>query len=381
MSGLVIRKFEPVTQQPEPKSQVVWGISGFPTETPPEKVLLGNGWIRRGDCATFISTAGAGKSVGITQAAIAWGLGLPYFGIEPSRPLRVLLFSGEDDEVTLGQCREGFIDHAEALTGRCVTPGEIDTLDAMLRVDFSREHVGDRFHAHLAGLLTEHPADLVLVNPLLSYVGGDIVKEASPWLRSGLLPLLQRHDCAAIVAHHTNRMARDSWDNTDDVYSGIGGGEIANIPRSVLTLRPTKDEGLFVLRVGKRTTTGWRDSDGNFTASFYLRRSNDPSRPAWLPVPHAEAEEIIGSARGSTGRPKKCTTEDVFAVLGKGAASRAGLIEELRRRTGCGETAAKDAINDARPDLHEWTVPNPQGGRAIVWFCLPEHAGNFNGRK
>lgn len=367
--SLPIERFEPPADP-----YLVRGVSDFPTDTPPERVLLGNGWLRRSDCATFISSAGAGKSVGMTQAAIAWGLGLPYFGIHPAHPLRVLLFSGEDDDVTLGQCREGLLDHGEAVTGRRIERGELVALSDTLRVDFSREHVGDRFHGRLAKLLSEEPADLVLVNPLFTYVGGDIVKEASHWFRVGLLPILQEHDAAAIVASHTNRMAKDSWDNTDDIYSGIGGGEIANIPRSVLTLRPTKDDGLFVLKVGKRQTTGWKDGDGNFTPAYFLRRSSDPSRPAWLPVAHDEATELLDEA-GTGTKHRKCTPADALACLATGAMARPQLLESMKRRCGCGLSAAKTALAEARRNeaVHEWEEPNPNGGKAVLWFCLPEH--------
>lgn len=60
------------------RSLIVRGVNDYPTDIPPESVILGNGWLRKGDISTFISTAGAGKSVATTQAAMAWGIGLPY---------------------------------------------------------------------------------------------------------------------------------------------------------------------------------------------------------------------------------------------------------------------------------------------------------------
>ena len=59
------------------KSLLLRGVNHYPTEIPPETILLGNGWMRRADVVTFISTAGAGKSVAVTQAAMAWGLACP----------------------------------------------------------------------------------------------------------------------------------------------------------------------------------------------------------------------------------------------------------------------------------------------------------------
>jgi hypothetical protein len=360
------------TFEPKPDPHIVRGVVTFPTETPAEHVLLGNGWLRRGDAATLISSAGAGKSTGITQAAICWSLGLPYFGIAPARPLRVLLFSGEDDAVTIGQCREGLIDHAKEITGRNITRSELETLSAMLRTDFSREHVGKAFHQRLDALLTAEPADLVLINPLLSYIGGEIVSEVSEWFRVGLLPLLQKHEVGAIVASHTNRMARDSWENTDDVYSGIGGGEMANIPRAVLTLRPTKSEGLWVLRVGKRVTTGWTDTAGQFSTSYHVRRSGDPQRPAWLPVDEDEAAELLDGQEASKPR-HKADVGDVVEIVRTGAVALPVVLEKLQAK--CGLTTAKTTVKRAEELelVSSFNEPNPNGGKARKFLCLPEH--------
>lgn len=359
-------------------SSIVWGVNSFPTIVPPETVVLGNAWLRRADIAHIISTAGAGKSVAVIQAAMAWALGLPYFGIRPPRPLRILLFSGEDDRVTLGQCRAGFLEHSESITGQKLTAEDLEPLDSMLRTEFSREHVGDMFHTHLARLLTESPADLVIVNPLLSYVGGEIVACASGFLRTGLMPVLQKHDCAALLAHHTGKMAKDGWDNTDDTYSGIGGGEVANVPRTILVLRPTTANGLSVVKVCKRKTTGWRDAEGNFTTSYFVKQSSDPERPAWIPVAHSEALELIDGSKSAGGTAKnrrKATPGHVVEALQGGPMKRQDLIEWLKRKCQCSEKPAKEAIGGAEFDelVSSFTETNPNGGHPLKWLRLAEN--------
>ncbi len=366
----------------EGHSMIVRGVNGYPTETPPEHVVLGNGWIRRGDIATFISTAGSGKSVATIQAAMAWGLGLPYLGIRPPRPLRILLFSGEDDGVTIGQCREGFLEHSLAITGRQLSAADLEPLDRMLRVESCREHVGLRFHEHLAALLREEPADLVIINPLLSYIGGEIVAAASVWLRAGLMPILQEHGCASLIAHHTPKLAKDGWDNTDDTYSAIGGAELANIPRAILTLRPTTADGLSVLKVSKRQTTGWKDSKGSFTPCYFVRRTDNPERPAWLPVDSDEAADMIADSKpsGTAVRgAKKATPEAVVELLQSGAMHRIALIEAVKLKCHCTDKPAKDAITEAfdSGDIADFHKKNPIGGHALRWFCIPEHKNQW----
>jgi hypothetical protein len=360
------------------RSMIVHGVNSFPTVTPPETVILGNGWLRRGDIATLISTAGNGKSVAMIQASMAWGLGLPYFGIKPPHPLRILLFSGEDDGVTFGQCREGFLEHSEAITERHLTAQDLAPLDSMLRVEFCREHVGLSFHPHLAGLLREAPADLVNVNPLLSFIGGEIVACASQWLRAELMPILQKHDCACLIAHHTPKMAKDGWENTDDTYAAIGGAEIANVPRAILTLRPTSADGLCVVKVSKRQTTGWKDGNDAFATTYFVKRSGNPERPAWIPVGSDEAAELMAACgqSGSNGaNRKKVTTAHVVKELATGAMKRQALIETLMRKCRCSDRPARDAITEAEADelVSSFTEPNTNGGKPTKWLCLPEH--------
>jgi hypothetical protein len=375
---------EPETQPESNETQapqlIFRGVNHYPTITPPETVLLGNGWMRRGDVVTFISTAGAGKSVAVTQAAMAWGIGLPYLGIKPMRPLRIILFSGEDDGVTIGQCREGFLEHSEAITGRQLTEKDLVKLDDNLRTDFSREYVGLNFHPRLKSLLEEEPADLVIVNPLLSYLGGEVVGCVSEWIRAGLMPLLQEHDCGALIAHHTPKLAKDGWENTDDTYSGIGGAEVANIPRSILTLRPTSAKEISVVNVSKRQTTGWIGSDGKYSTQLFIQRTDNPERPAWLPMESGEAERLIESLRPvkeknkGYGAAKKLYPEDVVIIVEHKPVTQQDLIARLRAQYKCSERTARDEIKQAENQglLDAFDELNPKGGKAIKWLKLAE---------
>lgn len=366
-----------VPEIPKTRSMVIRGANSYPTTVSPETVVLGRSWGRHGDILMAVSGAGMGKSVIGSQAAFAFGIGLPYLGIRPPRPLRILYFSGEDDGVTLGQCREGFLEHSEEITGRQLSAEDLNSLDGMLRTEFSREHVGDGFHAHLDALLTEEPADLVIVNPLLSYVGGEIVAFGSAFLRVGLMPVLQRHQCAALIIHHTPKLSKDSWNTMDDTYSGIGGGEIANIPRAILTLKPTPAAGLFVVTVSKRQTIGWTDGDGKFATSYFAKRSSDPERPAWIPVPYDEAEDMIACNSSSPRASKrKVSIEDVVEIVRVGPQLRQAVLQLLRNWRGCSETTAKNALKEAQYARRVVATEerNPRGGNPIHWIGLPENS-------
>jgi hypothetical protein len=355
---------------------LVRGFDSFPTDPPAEDVLLGKDWLRRGDIVFFNSGAGEGKSVALGQAAMALGLGLPWMGIQPVRPLRILHFVGEDDRSTLGQIREGFLENSRALTGRQLTGDDLAPLHEMVRTDFSRQFIGKAFIDHVDKMLTEEAADLVLINPLLSFIGGEIVSEASEFLRGGLMPVMQAHRTASLIAHHTIKLSKDSWDHMDFTYSGIGGGEVANVPRSVLTLAPTKTKGLHALHVSKRKTTGWKDDDGRYTDRYYIKRTENSSRPAWLPVSHEEAEAMIGEARDarSSAKSRKVGPMHVVEAVTTGDMQRKALLEQLCREHRCGERTAQAAYNEAKQLGWVETYPekNPRGGKDISWVCLPE---------
>lgn len=360
-------------EHPRADHTLVRGFMSFPTNPPAEDVLAGIAWLRICDIHFLNSSAGAGKSVAMIQGTIAWGLGLPWLGIAPTRPLRILHFVGEDDESTLGQCREGFLQHAQATVGRTVEPAELQKLDAMVRTDFSRQYTGNGFLVRLEEMLTEEPADVVFINPLLSFIGGEIVANASMFLRDGIMPIMQKHRTACIIAHHTCKLSKASWDDMDFTYSGIGGGEVANVPRSILTLAPTKVKGLNILHVSKRPTTGWTDDDGRFTDHIYLRRTDNPARPAWLPVSHEEAESSRDGEKTAKAGGRKVCVQDIVEAVKEAPMDRPRLLAKLQSEKHCSIKPAQEALRDARAlgVVCTFEQANPRGGKAILWVSKP----------
>jgi hypothetical protein len=349
---------------------LVSGVNSFPTDPPPETILVGDGAIRIGDIAMLNSGAGMGKSVSMGQMAMAWSLGLPYFGIKPSRPLRILHYVGEDDDSTMGQIREGFLMHSEEITGELLTGQDLEPLDNMLATQFDRGAIGEFFLAELKNEIESFAPDMVFINPLLSYIGGDPVQMATPFLRGGVMPVLAANKCAALIAHHTCKLHKDSWQTMDPTYSGIGGSEMANIPRIVLTIMPA-GEGVIRLQAGKRTTVGWKDEQGKYRDHAYFRRSDCPTRPAWLPMSYEEGDARAAKSEGA-GK-KKITTSDIVEILKNGDRLKAAVMGDLVAKP-CGVTTAKDAIKRALAlgEIFEYSEKkNPaHGGSPRKWLTI-----------
>jgi hypothetical protein len=373
-------------EQASKKSLLIRGVMSFPTTIPKEACLLGNGWFRRGDIGTFISTAGAGKSVAVTQMSMAWGIGRTYMGIKPQQPLRIILFSGEDDEATIGQMREGFRKHALEVVGGVIDDKLLHVLTKSLRTEFSREFVGDAFHAHLDQMLTAEPADLIIINPLMSYIGGEIVSNAPTFLRIGLMPILQKHNCGCLIAHHTGKMAKDGWDNTDDIYAAIGGSEMANIPRATLTMRPTPADGVVVVKVGKRTSIGWKNAEGKHVTDYFMRRSDDPELPAWLPIAYEDASELMASGskpdakKGRTPRTDEVKTV-ILEELSTGAVRQSALAQTIAGRLNLSEKTVRNVIAAMMlgdRSIGQFSEKNPNGGKPMKWICLIEQLPQYS---
>ena len=369
-------------KQEKKRQPLVAGVNGFPTDPPPETILVGDGAIRIGDIAMLNSGAGMGKSVSMGQMAMSWALGLPYFGIKPSRPLRILHYVGEDDESTMGQIREGFLIHSLAITGRQLTAKDLEPLDEMMATQFDRSAIGKIFIAEIKNEIEAYKPDMVFINPLLSYIGGDPVKEATDFLRGGIMPTLAANKCAALIAHHTCKLHRDSWENMDPTYSGIGGSEMANVPRIVLTIMPA-GEGVIRLQAGKRTTVGWKDEQGKYRDHAYFRRTDNPTRPAWLPMSYEEGETRPEKAEGA-GR-KKASTSDIVDILKNGDRLKAAVRADLMAKP-CSLQTARDAINHALEleEIFEYSEKKKpaRGGSARKWLTLTppqdDDAGDSN---
>jgi len=193
------------------------------------------------------------------------------------------------------------------------------------------------------------------------------VATVSGFLRNGINPLMQEFSCAALIAHHTCRLHKDSWTNMDMTYSGIGGGEVANIPRVVFTLAPTACDGLLQLHVAKRQTVGWKNGDQHMTHAFFMR-TDDASRPAWLPVGYDDAEAMIAGSTADKKSAPKCSVDDVCDYLATGDATQVSCVDKLKGSETTIKKAITAAINLGR--VETYPEKNPRGGSPIKWLKL-----------
>ena len=281
---------------------------------PPEKdnpaALFRNGWLRKGGGAFLVSTSGTGKSVWTVQAALLWAQGLPAFGIEPVRPLKIGIVQAEDDDEEMSRFRDditaGLVEDGHDSEGvkRAARSGVL-LFEAVGKF-------GDSFISHLDGILRTHPdIDLLIVNPFQSFFGADISRnvELSQFLRGWIDPLIKPNKVGVLFIHHTNKppnaKERKGWGtDTFASYIGAGGAEIVNWARAVLALMPCENEsGLFRLTAAKRAQRlDWKDAADERTNVRFIAHSK--SRIFWRDATPEEAGAAQASVRG------KKTTSD-----------------------------------------------------------------------
>ena len=304
--------------------------------------LLKHRYLCRGGGLLLVGQTGLGKSSLAMQLMIKWALGQPVFGLEPARAIKSLLIQAENDDGDLAEMKEG------VFNGLGLSEEEQAEASQNIRVIQESTHTGpDLFSKVIIPLLTKHRPDLLWIDPALSYLGGDMnnQKDVGSFLRNQLGPVLVKHNCGAVVIHHTNKITNNPDKSiTDPAYLGAGSAEWANWSRAVLALRKTDVANLYELVCGKRgEKLKWRAADGQaLTFTKYIGHSKRPDTICWMEMAIAEAEEL----KAGNGK----TIEDVLKFVPQtGLIAKDDLIKTCRQ-SGIGRNTLIDLISDLMDD-------------------------------
>jgi hypothetical protein len=220
----------------------------------------------------------------------------------------------------LVQAENDFGDMAEMRDGVCagLQLSEAERRSAFEVVFVARENrlTGLEFCARgLRPLLRQHRPDLLVIDPLLAFIGGPVNAQeyVGPFLRNGLAPLLGEFDCSALTTHHTNKppsgREKPDWQASDFAYLGSGSSELANWPRAVLAIRSLGSATVFELRAGKRgQRLGWKEPDGGTAYARLIAHWREPGVICWR-----EADPSEGTA--APGRPTRFNLADLLDLL------------------------------------------------------------------
>jgi hypothetical protein len=271
-------------------------------------------------------------------------LGKSIFGIKPARPLSSLVVQAENDKGDMAEIRDGIINGLE------LTQVEANAACRNIHVcSESTRTSGSFFDQVIVPLLEKHTFDLLVIDPVLAYLGGEAnsQKDVGGFLRNSLNPILQKRGIAAIVVHHTNKppSGKEKRDWTPEEFADLGAGsaEWANWPRAVVALRSTgmKDScggSIFDLCLGKRASrSGWRDPETEAVVfSKAIRHARRMGDICWHEVPPDElasveekgaAEDLLEAVRPGETIEKKQLIE--MKVRGIGVVRGRRFVEEL----------------------------------------------------
>ena len=277
--------------------------------------VIGNRWLCKGGSLLLVSQSGVGKSSFALQFLVSLCINRQFFGIKAKRPLRVVMLQAENDH---GDVAEAYQD---ITAGMNLYASEQQTLDENLFIYRDTNSVGQVFLDQMRALIELHRADVILVDPLLSFAGIEVAdqKQMTEFLRHGVAKILEETGCILIAVHHTTKpkSAKDKEGQTpsDLAYSGAGASELVNYVREVgVLVRQPGDEPVFKFSLTKRRgRAGMLDANGNFAGDIIVRHARQQGQIRWeygelsaqAPEPTLRVVQKDSDSRNAKGSPSR----------------------------------------------------------------------------
>ena len=243
--------------------------------------IAGHHWLRKGGSAILVGPSGIGKSSLGRQLAISWALGRSCFGIEPRQALKILMIQAENDLADLHDMDVGIYRGLGILEDTAAH----DQLDRQLVTNHNVADTEHDFIVSLQRLVDHHQPDLVIVDPLLSFIGNDISKQeiVGRFCRNWLNPLLAGSNVAFLAIHHTGKPPKEFIPTRKNprpvksmaewAYHGIGSSELTNWARAILVLNPLSSTRYELLLCKRGTRAQATHPNGTYTNVLYLQHS------------------------------------------------------------------------------------------------------------
>jgi hypothetical protein len=269
--------------------------------------ILGNRWLCKGGSLLIVGQSGTGKSSLMMQAAVHWALGRDFFGIKPVKPLRSIILQAENDALDCGESLQ------DVVAGAYLDSAEIAQLKEHLAIYRDTVSTGTAFTAALKALIIEHKADIVFVDPLLSFAGIDVSdqEQASKFLRHDLAPILLETGAVLVAMHHTGKPKSSSEKEghtvADLAYAGLGSSEFTNYFREVAVLfRCQGEEPIYKFGLTKRRgRADLKDHTGQFKSEIYIRHAAEKGVIRWEYSQPPSQSATQPAPRDSDSRPAK----------------------------------------------------------------------------
>ena len=282
-------------------------LLSFERKEDPTTVLGNHRWLCKGGSLLIVGQSGTGKSSLMMQAAVHWCLGRDFFGIKPAKPLRAIVLQAENDQGDISEALQ------DVIAGAYIDSAERSQLKDALAIYRDTVSTGTTFTKALRDLVVSHQADIVFVDPLLSFAGIDVSdqEQASKFLRHDLAPILLETGAVLVAMHHTGKpktsAEKEGHTVADLAYAGLGSSEFTNYFREVAVLfRCQGEEPIYKFGLTKRRgRADLKDHTGQFKSEIYIRHAAEKGVIRWEYSQPPSQSATQPAQRDSDSRPAK----------------------------------------------------------------------------
>lgn len=245
-------------------------------------VMFRNNWLAKGQTWGLVAGSGIGKSSLSVQIAYHWAFGRPMLAA-PMRNLKIAIIQAEDSERDLREQRDGIIRGLRGIEGW--TDEEIAAADANIVIpdDFTGRS-GSDFMNLLRDFQGDTHQDMLIINPLQSFFGGDVSSQEDAYEFANGLDTIIKHNemkCCAGIVMHTAKWKSGQKDNRQDVsdfaeYMMAGSHAWTDWLRAIFAFQKHGDsEVYFDLKAAKRgRRLKWTDVNGEPTTAKLFKHSD-----------------------------------------------------------------------------------------------------------
>lgn len=320
----------------------------------------------------IIAASGVGKSVLAMQMAILFATGRDLWKLKPHKARKVVLIQAENNFLDL-------VEPAQSIT-RILGLSETEKADLRknFRVISDDTHSGEGFVRLLSSICDRYKPEIVIVDPLMAYIGGEISKQevCTKFFRNGINPVIHRHNIGLIVLHHTGKPRskdlKNFEQNTDLEYLGIGSSDITNWARAVSIIMPSQhDKNIYEFKHVKR---------GKRTGSepvIYLKQGRNHKDIFWYLS--EKPEKVVKTQKGDGKRSPNVNPIYEFLKLETLAPiSKADLVKYVKEKLAsqgepCVDSDVKKVLNSVRKT---YMVYDPISQLWTGRLYIPESAEN-----
>ena len=260
--------------------------------------MLGSRWLSKSGSCVWVGSSGLGKSVLTLQAAMTWATGMPFMGIHPKGQYKSLIIQAENNFGDVAETIQG-VKQGLAKEYPELSFDEIQQKVSIVRMVNSS---GLEFIARLKGMIAEYQPDMVWIDPLLCYLGGDPNSSEDVSYFTGLIDELAiESGCLFHIIHHTGKPKTSAdtrgFTTADLMYAGLGSSVLTNWARAIMVLQGERgSEGIFRLTAAKRGKRSGLSHEWS-TSDEYVHLEHSTEGLCWLPSEYEPPE------KGSVGRP------------------------------------------------------------------------------